>query len=185
MKVTPLDLPGLALISLKRFGDDRGWFAETWQVDRYRELGTGAGFVQDNLVRSVRGVLRGLHAQQPHPQGKLVQVLEGRIFDVAVDLRVGSPAFGRWQGVELSGEEPTQFYVPPGFAHGYYVLSETALISYKCSDLYHPEAEIGIRWDDPDLGIGWPLQGEPLLSAKDREAPHLADIPEERLTPYG
>ncbi len=185
MKVTELELPGLLLIEPKRFGDERGWFSETWQGPRYREAGIEEVFVQDNLARSAKGVLRGLHAQYPHPQGKLVQVLEGNVFDVAVDLRRGSPTFGRWYGVELTGERPMQFYVPPGFGHGYCVLSDTALFGYKCTDLYHPEAEVGVRWDDPAIGIEWPLDGEPLLSDKDRDAPLLKDVPSSKLVAYG
>jgi len=181
MKVTRFDIPDLLLIEPKRFGDERGWFSETWQAPRYHEAGIREDFVQDNLARSAKGVLRGLHAQQPHPQGKLVQVIEGVVFDVAVDLRLGSPTFGQWQGFELSGDKPSQFYVPPGFGHGYYVLSDTALFSYKCTDLYHPEAELGVRWDDPQIGIEWPLDGEPLLSEKDRHALLLEQIPKERL----
>jgi dTDP-4-dehydrorhamnose 3,5-epimerase len=184
MKVTELEIPGLLLIEPQRFGDDRGWFAETWQAPRYREAGITETFVQDNLARSARGVLRGLHAQNPHPQGKLVQVLEGRVFDVAVDLRLGSPTFARWYGIELTGEHLVQFYVPPGFGHGYCVLSDTALFGYKCTDLYHPETELGVRWDDPAIGIEWPLDGLPVLSEKDARAPLLAEIPEDRLIPY-
>lgn len=184
MNITEFEIPDLLLFELKRFGDDRGWFSETWQAPRYRDAGIKETFVQDNLARSSKGVLRGLHAQQPHPQGKLVQVLEGAVFDVAVDLRVGSPTFGRWEGVELSGDQPRQFYVPPGFGHGYLVLSDTALFAYKCTDLYHPEAELGVRWNDPKIGVEWPIDGEPRLSEKDRNAPLLVDIPEKRLIPY-
>jgi dTDP-4-dehydrorhamnose 3,5-epimerase len=184
MKVTELELPGLLLIEPKRFGDDRGWFSETWQAPRYREAGIKETFVQDNLARSAKGVLRGLHAQFPHPQGKLVQVLEGSVFDVAVDLRQGSPTFGRWYGVGLTGERPMQFYVPPGFGHGYCVLSDTALFGYKCTDLYHPKAEVGVRWNDPEIGIEWPLNGEPLLSDKDMYAPLLKDVPSSKLMAY-
>ena len=185
MKVTTFDIPGLLLIEPKRFGDARGWFSETWHDARYREAGIRETFVQDNMALSSKGVLRGLHAQKPHAQGKLVQVLMGRVFDVAVDLRKGSPTFGRWEGVELSGDAPRQFYVPPGFGHGYYVLSEQSLFAYKCTDFYHPEAELGVRWDDPAIGIDWPLDGEPALSDKDAKAPLLADVPQERLVPFG
>lgn len=185
MNITEFEIPGLLLFELKRFGDDRGWFSETWQAPRYREAGIRETFVQDNLARSSKEVLRGLHAQQPHPQGKLVQVLEGTVYDVAVDLRLGSPTFGRWEGVELSGDQARQFYVPPGFGHGYLVLTDTALFGYKCTDLYHPEAELGVRWNDPQIGVEWPIDAEPLLSDKDRDAPLLADIPESRLIRYG
>ena len=184
MNVTTFDIPGLLLIELKRFGDARGWFSETWQAPRYREAGIGEDFVQDNMALSGKGVLRGLHAQQPHPQGKLVQVIKGTVFDVAVDLRVGSPTFGQWEGVELSGDSPKQFYVPPGFGHGYYVMSEEALFAYKCTDLYHPETELSVRWDDPEIGIEWPLDGEPLLSEKDADAPLLSEVSEQRLMQF-
>ena len=184
MRVTGFAVPGLKLITPKRFGDERGWFAEVWQDARYREAGIEETFVQDNLARSVKGVLRGLHAQEPHAQGKLVQVYQGQVFDVAVDLRVGSPTFGEWQGVMLDQEKGLQFYVPPGFLHGYYVLSESALFGYKTTDIYSPSTEFGIRWNDPDIGIEWPLVGEPTLSDKDRHAPLLADIPESRLSRF-
>ena len=184
MKVTTFDIPGLLLIEPRRFGDARGWFAEVWQQARYREAGIREDFVQDNLASSARGVLRGLHAQEPHAQGKLVQVFSGRVFDVAVDLRVGSPTFGRWHGVMLDGETGSQFYVPPGCLHGYYVLSEQALFAYKTTDVYSPQSEFAVRWDDPDIAIDWPLDGEPVLSDKDRSAPLLGDIPESRLSRF-
>lgn len=184
MNVTRFDIPGLLLIEPERFGDARGWFAEVWQDARYREAGIAESFVQDNLARSGQGVLRGLHAQEPHPQGKLVQVFLGRVFDVAVDLRVGSPTFGVWHGVVLTDANALQFYVPPGFAHGYYVMSDTALFGYKTTDIYSPATEFGVRWDDPTIGIEWPLDGEPVLSDKDRAAPWLADIPESRLSRF-
>lgn len=184
MKVTELDMPGLKLIEPRRFGDARGWFAEVWQDRRYREAGIGETFVQDNLALSAKGVLRGLHAQEPHAQGKLVQVFQGRVFDVAVDLRVGSPTFGRWHGVVLDGDNGLQFYVPPGFLHGYYVLSDQALFGYKTTDIYSPTSEFGVRWNDPDIGIAWPLAGEPVLSDKDRVAPLLAEIPPSRLSRF-
>jgi len=184
MKVTEFDLPGLKLVEPRRFGDARGWFAEVWQDERYRESGISETFVQDNLAMSERGVLRGLHAQEPHAQGKLVQVFMGEVFDVAVDLRVGSPSFGHWHGVTLDGDTGLQFYVPPGFLHGYYVLSERALFGYKTTDIYSPTSELAIRWDDPDIGIDWPLDGSPSLSDKDKAAPLLADIPESRLSRF-
>jgi len=176
MRVEPGELPGLQLVYPDRFGDRRGWFMETWQRDRYLEQGLSLHFVQDNLAKSQGGVLRGLHVQNPFQQGKLVQVFTGRVFDVAVDVRKGSPTFGQHQAVILDGDEPMQYYIPPGFAHGYYVLSEEAIFGYKCTDYYHPETQFAVRWDDPDLGIDWPLNGEPVLSDKDREAPSLADI---------
>lgn len=184
MKVTELGMPGLKLIEPKRFGDQRGWFSEVWQDKRYREAGIAETFVQDNLAMSVRGVLRGMHAQEPHAQGKLVQVFQGRVFDVAVDLRVGSPTFAQWHGVVLDDENALQFYVPPGFAHGYYVMSERALFGYKTTDAYSPDSEFSVRWDDPDIGIEWPLDGAPTLSDKDRVAPLLADIAASRMSRF-
>jgi len=184
MKVTAFEIPDLRLIEPRRFGDARGWFAEVWQDRRYREAGIAETFVQDNLAMSAKGVLRGLHAQEPHAQGKLVQVFQGRVFDVAVDLRVGSPTFARWHGVVLDEDNALQFYVPPGFLHGYYVMSERALFGYKTTDIYSPATEFGVRWNDPTLGIDWPLDGEPVLSDKDRAAPLLGDIPESRLSRF-
>jgi dTDP-4-dehydrorhamnose 3,5-epimerase len=181
MNVVETEIPGVVVIEPKVFGDDRGWFMETWQQERYAAAGTGSRFLQDNLAYSRKGVLRGLHAQHPHDQGKLVQVLSGEVFDVAVDIRRGSPHFGRWVGVRLSGENRRQFYVPEGFAHGYYVLSPEALFAYKCTDLYHPEAQFSLRWDDPALGIEWPLDGLPELADKDRNAPLLNALVAERL----
>jgi dTDP-4-dehydrorhamnose 3,5-epimerase len=176
-------IPGVWILEPKVFGDARGFFMETWQRRRYADLGLPE-LVQDNLARSARGVLRGLHVQHPHAQGKLVQVLEGEVFDVAVDIRRGSPWYGHSVTVTLSGESRRQFWIPPGFAHGYYVTSDTALFAYKCSDYYHPETELAVRWDDPDLAIDWPLAGAPLLSEKDRTAPRLAEIAPERLPVY-
>ncbi len=184
MKVTELELPGLKLIEPNRFGDQRGWFAEVWQAARYRDAGIREDFVQDNLARSSQGVLRGLHAQEPYAQGKLVQVFVGRVFDVAVDLRVGSPTFGRWHGVVLDQDKGLQFYVPPGFGHGYYVMSEHALFGYKTTDIYSPQSEFAVRWDDPTIAIDWPLDGAPTLSDKDRSAALLADIPESRFSRF-
>lgn len=184
MKITRLALPGLLVLEPMRFGDARGWFTEIWHQQRYREAGINEAFVQDNLVRSNKGVLRGLHRQEPRAQGKLVQVYQGQVFDVAVDLRHGSPTYGKWHGVKLTADEPRQLYVPPGFAHGYYVLSEIALFAYKCTATYHPEAEFALRWDDPLVGINWPLEGEPVLSDKDRNAPYLADIAPETLSRF-
>ena len=184
MKVITTEIPGVLLVEPQLFGDERGWFVETWQQARYAEHGMPASFVQDNQAFSERRVLRGLHAQHPHDQGKLVQVISGEVFDVAVDIRHGSPYFGRWVGAILSGENRRQFYVPEGFAHGYCVLSDQALFSYKCTDTYHPETQFAIRWDDPALGIEWPLDGEPSLSDKDQDAPFLSELPEDRLPPY-
>jgi len=184
MNVKPTDLPGVVVIEPRVFGDPRGYFLETWQRERYRDAGLPETWVQDNLSRSERGVLRGLHLQCPEPQGKLVQVLDGEVFDVAVDVRPGSPAFGRWTGVRLSSENHRQLYVPEGFAHGFVVLSPSALFAYKCTRPYAPSAEVGVIWNDPDIGIAWPVDA-PALSAKDAALPRLRDIPSERLVPYG
>jgi dTDP-4-dehydrorhamnose 3,5-epimerase len=184
MKVTEFDIPGLKLIEPKRFGDERGWFAEVWQHQRYRDAGIRETFVQDNMAMSVKGVLRGLHAQEPHAQGKLVQVFQGRVFDVAVDLRVGSPTFAQWHGVILDDDNALQFYVPPGFVHGYYVMSERALFGYKTTDIYSPDSEFSVRWDDPTIAIEWPLDGEPALSDKDRAAPFMKDIAKTRMSRF-
>ena len=181
MNVRQLGMDGLLLIEPTRFRDDRGWFAEAWQSERYRACGITHTFVQDNLAESRQGVLRGLHAQVPHPQAKLIQVLSGRVYDVAVDARPGSPTFGRWEGVVLDAEEGFQFYLPAGFLHGYYVLSASALLGYKVSERFYPEHELTVRWNDPDIGITWPLTGEPLLSDKDANAPPLGDIALDRL----
>lgn len=182
MIVEPGQLNGLRLIRPRRFGDARGWFLESWQEARYRDAGLPERFVQDNFSYSARGVLRGLHFQNPHAQGKLVMVLLGEVWDVAVDLRRSSPTFGRWQGVRLGGDEPLQFYVPPGFAHGFVVLSDTALFHYKCTAAYSPADEHSVRWDDPDLAIAWPVR-DPVLSARDAAAPRLRDLPPEHLFP--
>lgn len=181
MRVIETELPGVLIVEPRVFGDERGFFLETWQQERYAAAGIPARMVQDNQSFSRRGVLRGLHIQHPQAQGKLVQVFQGEVFDVAVDLRRGSPSFGRWVGVTLSGEDKRQLWIPPGFAHGFLVTSETALFAYKCSDYYHPETELSLRWDDPEIGIRWPLQDPPELSKKDQEAPTLAQVPTERL----
>lgn len=180
MRVTPTALPDVLLIEPDVFGDARGYFFETWHRDRYAEHGLPVRFVQDNVSRSQRGILRGLHLQQPFAQGKLVQVLEGEVFDVAVDVRVGSRTFGRWVSERLSGENHKQLFVPEGFAHGFCVVSESALLHYKCTELYHPETELSVLWNDPDLGIDWPVQ-DPVLSKKDAAAAKLSAIPRERL----
>jgi dTDP-4-dehydrorhamnose 3,5-epimerase len=184
MKVTETEIPGVLLLEPRVFGDERGWFMESWQQERYAEHGIVGPFVQDNQAYSRHGVLRGLHIQHPFGQAKLVQVIEGEVFDVAVDIRRGSPYFGHWVGAMLSGVNRYQFYVPEGFAHGYCVLSEEALFSYKCTDLYHPETQFSVRWDDPALGIEWPLDAEPILAEKDRDAPLLSEIAEDQLPPY-
>ncbi len=173
-------LPGVLLIEPRLFADQRGYFFESWSSERYKNVGVPPRFVQDNVSASTKGVLRGLHLQHPNGQGKLVTALEGSIYDVAVDLRYGSDHFGQWCAAELNGERGTQMYIPPGFAHGFFVLSARALISYKCTAPYTPDDEVGIRWDDPDLGIDWPTDG-PHLSAKDATLPPLANIARERL----
>jgi dTDP-4-dehydrorhamnose 3,5-epimerase len=183
MNVTDGELPEVKIVETDVFGDARGFFTETWRADRYAGAGLPERFVQDNVSRSARGVLRGLHLQHPHAQGKLVYCLEGEVFDVAVDVRAGSPSFGRWMGVWLSGPPRRQLYIPPGFAHGFCVKSETALVAYKCTDVYHPEAEIGVAWNDPDLGIRWP-DLELRVSDRDAKFPRLRDVPPDRLPPY-
>lgn len=165
------------------FGDERGFFMETWNAVRYGELGLPDRFVQSNVSSSAKGVLRGLHYQWPNPQGKLVSVLEGEVYDVAVDIRRGSPTFGRWAGVLLSGQNKRQMWIPEGFAHGFAVLSERALFSYMCTNVYDKTADAGVRWDDPAIGIDWPI-GSPNLSDKDAAAPLLADVPQARLPVY-
>lgn len=184
MRVIETEIPGCLIIEPKVFGDDRGFFLETWQRRRYGELGIPEELVQDNMSYSQHGVLRGLHVQNPSPQGKLVQVIKGAVFDVAVDIRAGSPWFGKWVGASLSAENRRQFWVPEGFAHGFLVTGEDALFTYKCSDYYNQASELSIRWDDLDIGIEWPLDGAPALSAKDADAMLLKDVPKNRLTSY-
>ena len=183
MKVTPLDIPDVLLIEPKIFGDDRGFFYESFQAERYRDAGVHGTFVQDNFSRSAQGILRGLHLQHPNGQGKLVSVVDGEVFDVAVDVRVGSPTFGRYVSGTLTGPNKRQMWIPPGFAHGFCVKSEAAIFHYKCTSLYSPDSELGVAWDDPDLDIEWPLQS-PVLSAKDQANPRLRDIPKDRLPVY-
>jgi dTDP-4-dehydrorhamnose 3,5-epimerase len=173
-------IAGLVLIEPTVHGDARGYFMETWNAGRYQAAGLPGRFVQSNLSRSGPGVLRGLHYQQPEPQGKLVTVLEGRVFDVAVDIRPDSPSFRQWVGVELSGENHRQLYVPEGFAHGFCVLGEGALMAYLCTAEYRAEYDAVIAWDDPELGIRWPAAAW-TVSPKDAAAPRLADIPRDRL----
>jgi len=184
MEVFETELPGVMILEPKVFGDARGFFLETWNQERYREAGIPAEFVQDNLSFSGKGTLRGLHFQNPNAQGKLVQVLQGEVYDVAVDIRQGSPTFGKWVGVLLSAENRRQVFVPAGFAHGFCVTSDNALFSYKCTDFYNPKAEVSILWNDPDIGIDWPVT-EPELSEKDRLAGRLSQLPEDRLPSYG
>jgi dTDP-4-dehydrorhamnose 3,5-epimerase len=180
MKITRCELEGLLLLEPKVFGDARGFFMETWNARRYEEAGIAGPFVQDNISVSRRGALRGLHFQNPNPQGKLVSVLQGQVLDVAVDLRRRSATFGRWHATNLSEENKRQFYIPPGFAHGFLVLSEWAMFHYKCTAFYSPQDELTIRWNDPDIGIDWPQQA-PALSDKDAKGLRLRDVPDERL----
>lgn len=167
MQVTRIGIPGVLLFEPSVFSDDRGSFLEIYREDHYRNAGIGERFVQDNYSRSIRHTLRGLHFQEPEAQGKLVMALEGTVYDVVVDIRKGSPSFGKWYGVELSGENLRQMYIPPGCAHGFCVTSATASFLYKCTAYYSPQHDRGIRWNDPALGIPWPVS-EPILSSKDR-----------------
>ena len=176
MKVTQTDLPGVVVIEPKVFGDERGFFLETFQAERYRALADiSAKFVQDNHSRSRRGVLRGLHAQKQQPQGKLVRAARGEIFDVVADIDPRSATFGRWVGVTLSDTNHRQLWIPPGYAHGFVVISEIADFEYKCTDYYHPQSETGVIWNDPDLDIAWPIE-DPILSDKDQRLPTLASL---------
>ena len=184
MRTIETGIPGLLVVEPKVYGDARGFFMETWHATRYADAGMPNRFVQSNLSRSGPGVIRGLHFQYPEPQGKLVWVLEGSVFDVAVDIRPDSPTFRQWAGVELSAENHRQMYVPEGFAHGFCVLGDGALLSYMCTAEYRAEHDAVIAWNDPDIGIRWPLK-EATLSAKDSAAPRLADLPEERLPRLG
>lgn len=180
---TEQTLPGVLLIEPAVFEDDRGFFMETYHVEKYRETGIVRAFVQDNLSHSRRDTLRGLHYQLKHPQGKLIYVISGEILDVAVDIRRGSPTFGQWTGIRLSSENRLQIYVPEGFAHGFCVLSEFADVMYKCTDLYVPGDEYGVLWSDPDLAIEWPFEN-PILSKKDANNPRLKDSPAGLLPVY-
>ncbi|MSP26429.1 MAG: dTDP-4-dehydrorhamnose 3,5-epimerase [Myxococcales bacterium] len=183
MKVRALELPGVLLIEPRAFGDERGYFLETWHDQRYSALGIPEAFVQDNVSRSTEGTLRGLHLQHPNGQGKLVQALLGEVYDVAVDVRVGSPTYGRWVGAVLNDTNHHQLYVPAGFAHGFVVRSEVAIFSYKCTGPYDKESELGVAWDDPELAIAWGTAA-PRLSEKDRAHPRLQDIARSRLPPF-
>lgn len=176
MTFTPTDIPGVVCIDPLVHGDERGFFFETMRANVFEEQGIPGTFVQENTSRSRKGILRGLHIQHPFGQGKLVRVVRGAVFDVAVDMRQGSPTFGAWYGCELSEENRRQLWIPAGCAHGFYVTSDIADIVYKCTEYYHPETEFAVRWDDPDIGIAWPLDGTPVLSAKDAAALHLREI---------
>jgi len=183
MKVTRSRLSGVLTIEPQVFGDQRGYFMESWQAQRYREAGIQETFVQSNVSKSAQGVLRGLHFQNPHAQGKLVSVLAGEVFDVAVDIRRGSPTFGQHESIIISEDNHKQFYVPPGFAHGFCVLSESATFCYMCTDYYHAECDASLKWDDPELAIDWPITS-PSLSEKDSKALKLSDFYEEKLPVY-
>jgi dTDP-4-dehydrorhamnose 3,5-epimerase len=177
--VTPCPIEGLFEIQPKVFGDSRGYFFESWSERDFAAEGLSMRFVQDNQSKSTKGVLRGLHFQKAHPQGKLVRVIEGEVFDVAVDIRPGSKTYGKWHAVTLSAEKNNMFYISAGFAHGFFVLSDTAIFTYKCTDFYHPEDEGGLLWNDASIGIAWPDIGmEPLLSEKDKKHPGLGGLKE-------
>ena len=182
MNVTCFEIEGLLLIEPKVFKDARGFFYETWNERRYREAGVAAVFVQDNLSFSRRGAVRGLHFQNPAAQAKLVTVLQGEVFDVAVDLRRTSPTFGRWHGANLTVDNKRQLFIPQGFAHGFAVVSKSALVAYKCTDYYAPQNEVTIAWNDPDIGIQWPV-AHPVLSDKDQRGLRLRDVPSAKLFP--
>ena len=175
MKIVETHLPGVVIIEPKVFGDRRGYFLESYQQQRYTEAGIDVPFVQDNMSHSSRGVLRGMHFQLNFPQGKLVSVSRGEVFDVALDVRQGSPTFGQWFGALLNDKNHHQLYVPPGYAHGFCVLSEIVDFQYKCTDLYHPEDEGGILWNDPEIGIEWPIK-EVILSDKDKTNKPLSEM---------
>ena len=183
MKILRTDLPGCLVLEPRVFEDARGFFYESFNLDKLATEGLSPRFMQGNVSRSSRGVLRGLHFQNPKAQGKLVSVLEGEVWDVAVDVRRGSPDFGRWCGVLLSAENKRHFWIPEGFAHGFVTLSEQALFTYLCTDTYDPAADAGIRWDDPQLAIDWPVAA-PVLSDKDAKLPRLAEVAPERLPVY-
>ncbi len=183
MKIQALKLPGVLLVEPRVFGDTRGQFLETYRRERYAEAGIPCDFVQDNLSVSARDVLRGLHLQNPCGQDKLVSVAAGAVFDVAVDVRAGSPHFGQWVGATLTEENRHQLFIPKGFAHGFAVLSDTAIFTYKCSDRYEPTAELTILWDDPDIGIDWPVE-TPQISDKDAAGLRLGDVDQARLPSY-
>ncbi len=183
MKITPTDLPEVKLIEPTVHRDDRGFFLETYHAEHYREAGIETALVQDNHSRSIRGTIRGLHAQIARPQGKLIRVSAGEVIDVAVDIRKGSPRFGRFVAVRLTAAGFEQLWIPEGFAHGFCVLSESAEIQYKCTDFYDPRSELTLAWNDPEIGIDWPVE-KPLLSAKDQKGIHLADCDPALLPTY-
>lgn len=181
MLIEKTHLPGVLVLQPDAYPDRRGLFKEAYRAVRYREMGIDLPFVQDNHSRSVKGVLRGMHYQLNHPQGKLLHVVRGSCYDVVIDVRQGSPTFGQWFGVELSEDNHRQIYVPPGYAHGFYTTSDIIDVIYKCTDYYHPEDDYGVNWNDPDIGIAWPITVPPLLSPKDAALPRLGEIPARRL----
>ena len=183
MNVIKTKLDGVLIFEPKVFGDDRGFFMETWNYERYKDVGLDVKFVQANLSKSSKGVLRGLHFQNPKPQGKLVQILTGEVFDVAVDIRKGSPTFGQWHGEYLSGDNHKQFYIPEGFAHGFCVLSDSAIFSYMCTNTYDAQADNSLLWNDPKININWPIS-DPSLSEKDKNAVSLDTINVNKLPIY-
>jgi len=183
MDIMETEIPGLKIIQPKIFGDPRGFFFESYNAERYAALGISNKFVQDNVSFSTQGILRGLHFQNPGSQGKLVSVLQGEVFDVAVDVRQGSPTFGKWFGLYLNSETKQQFWVPEGFAHGFVVTSPTAMFCYKCDSYYQPQSEFSLQWNDPDLGVSWPVE-QPTLSTKDQKAKRLRDFQSNELPVY-
>ncbi|CAM4457553.1 MAG: dTDP-4-dehydrorhamnose 3,5-epimerase [Legionellaceae bacterium] len=183
MKITETKLPGVLLIEPQAFQDSRGFFFESYHYERYRQSGILLPFIQDNISRSTKNVLRGLHFQLQHTQGKLVGVTRGAVYDVAVDVRYGSPTFGQSVGYLLDDQKHCQLYIPPGFAHGFCVLSEEVDFYYKCTDIYHPPSEVGLLWNDPDLKIDWPVK-DPILSEKDQRYLPLKDLTREQLPSY-
>jgi dTDP-4-dehydrorhamnose 3,5-epimerase len=183
MRILETDLPGCVVIEPQVHGDARGYFYESFNAQKYKNAGLDLRFVQSNVSRSARGVLRGLHYQCPNPQGKLVNVLEGEVYDVAVDIRAGSPTFGRWAAAVLSADNKRHFWIPEGFAHGFVVLSDYATFCYQCTALYDGKADAGVRWNDADIAVDWPVS-VPLLSDKDQRAPFLRDVSREKLPKF-
>ena len=179
-KIIETPIKDLLIIETKIFKDDRGFFLESYNLRDFEEIGLDLKFVQDNISKSKKGVLRGLHFQLKHPQGKLVRVISGRVYDVAVDLRVNSPTFGRWFGIELKGEDGLAFYIPEGFAHGFLTLEDNTYFFYKCTEFYYPDDDLGVIWNDPEINISWPLEGikELIISDKDKRLPSFREVKE-------
>jgi dTDP-4-dehydrorhamnose 3,5-epimerase len=179
-KIIETPIKDLLIIETKIFKDDRGFFLESYNLRDFEEIGLDLKFVQDNISKSKKGVLRGLHFQLRHPQGKLVRVISGRVYDVAVDLRVNSPTFGRWFGIELKGEDGLAFYIPEGFAHGFLTLEDNTYFFYKCTEFYYPDDDLGVIWNDPEINISWPLEGikELIISDKDKRLPSFREVKE-------